>query len=218
MRLTTIYETADKIAPFVLSEEYIKKYGMHDNSGVLIDCGEETHKILFSLDLSARAIERAKETGANCIFTHHPAIFNPLYALHTDGAGKHILACARAGISVLSAHLNLDCAVGGIDESLMHGLGGKKEENLMHALTGGGYGRVYSVEEKSAAEFVEEVEKRFLRIKCFYTETVPFPALRASAWQAWTGRVLRLRGKTARIRSSRPIKNTTCCKKRWKRV
>lgn len=161
MRLTTIYETADQISPFALSEEYIKKYGMHDNSGVQIDCGEEIRKVLFSLDLSAGAVKKAKEIGANCIFTHHPAIFNPLYALKIDGMGKRVLACARAGISVLSAHLNLDCAPGGIDESLMRGLGGKTEAKIMHALTGGGYGRVYRVTEKSAGEFVKEIEKTF---------------------------------------------------------
>lgn len=169
MRLKTIYEIVDRIAPFALSREYIEKYGMHDNSGIQLDCGEEITKILYSLDLSARAVERAKEIGADCIFTHHPAVFTPLYSLSAHGTGKHVLACARAGISVISAHLNLDCARDGIDESLMHGLGGAREEKLMHALTGGGYGRVYPVAEKTASAFVEEIEKTFLtkRVLCY---------------------------------------------------
>ena len=56
-----------------------------------------------------------------------------------------MLQCARAGISVISAHLNLDCAAGGIDECLMHALGGSKEEAVMELISAGGYGRVFSV-------------------------------------------------------------------------
>lgn len=155
MRLTEIYDVADAIAPFALSGEYCKKFGSYDNSGILLDCGEEIHKILFSLDCSSAAVAKAKETGANLIFTHHPAIFSPLHAL-CEGEGKEVLACARAGISVLSAHLNLDCAAGGIDESLMEGLGGKTAEKIKDALSAGGYGRVYAV----AACTLEELAKR----------------------------------------------------------
>lgn len=161
MRLKTIYEIADGLAPFALSREYCEKYDSYDNSGVQLDCGGEVSGVLFSLDLSERAIGRAKELGANCIFTHHPAIFRPLRALEQDGAGKRILACARAGISVLSAHLNLDAAEGGIDDCLMRGLGGTRAEAVMHLLDGGGYGKIYSVPTCAAAEFAKKAEAEF---------------------------------------------------------
>lgn len=161
MFLKTIYELSDSLAPFALSKEYCERFGARDNSGVQLDCGGEIKSVLFSLDLSEAAIARAKEMKANCIITHHPAIFNPLYSLETEGRGKEILECATAGISVLSAHLNLDCAAGGIDDCLMQGLGGGRAERTMHALTGGGYGKVYSVEEKSFCGFLKEIEARF---------------------------------------------------------
>lgn len=161
MFLKTIYDFADSLAPFALSKEYCERFGARDNSGVQLDCGGEIKSVLFSLDLSEAAIARAKEIKANCIITHHPAIFNPLYSLEAEGRGKEILECVMAGISVLSSHLNLDCAAGGIDDSLMQGLGGKQAERTMHALTGGGYGKVYPVVEKSFGEFLKETAKQF---------------------------------------------------------
>ena len=160
MHLKTIYEIIDGLAPFALSKEQCERFEHYDNSGILLDCGGEITKILFSLDLSSRAVEEAKKAGANCIVTHHPAIFSPLHSL-TEKEGKNILACARAGISVISAHLNLDCAPEGIDESLMQGLGGKEALAICEELSQGGYGRVYEVEEASFESFVEKVKKTF---------------------------------------------------------
>ncbi len=145
MRLKTIYNCCDKVAPFRLSKEYCEKYGAYDNSGIMLDSGEEIKGVLFSLDLTLRAVERAKQTGANLIITHHPAIYAPIKGLGQDNAvSRALVACARAGISVLSSHLNLDCAEGGIDECLMLALGGS-EPTCMHPLSGGAYGRVYEV-------------------------------------------------------------------------
>ena len=157
MRLKNIYDAADELAPFALSREYCDTYGMHDNSGIILDCGGEATGVLCSLDLSPRAVEEAKRTGCNVIFTHHPAIFYPVSALR---CGEPVTECAKAGISVISAHLNLDCARGGIDEELMLGLGGSGGK-LMHTLSDGGYGRVYAVREEPLPAFTERVKARF---------------------------------------------------------
>lgn len=157
MRLKNIYDAADALAPFALSAEYCDTYGAHDNSGILLDCGEEVTGVLCSLDLSLEAAEQAKRAGANVIFTHHPAIFYPIRAL---GANDPLTVCARAGISVISAHLNLDCAPGGIDEELMLGLGGSGGK-LMHPLSDGGYGRVYPVHAEQLPAFAERIRARF---------------------------------------------------------
>lgn len=159
MRLKKIYDCADELAPFALSKEYCDRFGAYDNSGILLDCGGEIEKILFSLDLSERAVARAKETGAQLVVTHHPAIYSPLRSLSAEGSGSAVLACARAGISVLSAHLNLDTARGGIDESLMEALGGR-EPAVMHPLSAGGYGRAYAVEKRSLEAYVSLIRER----------------------------------------------------------
>ncbi len=159
MKLKEIYEAADGLAPFALSEEYIQR-GAYDNSGVMLDCGREIGGVLFSLDLSLAAAEEAKKRGCNLIFTHHPAIWEGVK--HLDGAHTPALfACVKEGISVLSAHLNLDAAEGGIDECLMRGLGGKQPLAVMETLSRGGYGRVYDVPPCTAEAFAAHVRQEF---------------------------------------------------------
>ncbi len=157
MQLKNVYEQIDALAPFALSKEYCDTYKFYDNSGVIVDCGGEVRGILCSLDLSMRAVEEAKKAGANVIVTHHPAIYQPVSSLKQDSA---VLACAQAGISVISAHLNLDSAAGGIDEELMLGLGGISGRS-MHILTDGSYGKAFAVHEESLDSFVARVKARF---------------------------------------------------------
>lgn len=160
MLLKKIYERVDRIAPFALSKEECERFGHYDNSGILLDCGREIGKILFSLDLSAAAVKEAKRQGADLVITHHPAIFAPLRSL-SEEEGRNVLACAMAGISVLSAHLNLDCAEGGIDESLMRGLGGENALAVMETLSSGGYGRVFLREKTALFDFVSQIKRTF---------------------------------------------------------
>lgn len=161
MKLREIYEIADGLAPFAISEEFKTKLGFYDNSGIMLDCGREICGVLFSLDLSARAVEEAKRAGMNCIFTHHPAIWNGITQIAEGKDGDTIALCVREGISVISAHLNLDAAKNGIDESLMRGLGGKEPLAVMQEVEGGGYGRVYDVRETSMNVFVDRVRQVF---------------------------------------------------------
>jgi putative NIF3 family GTP cyclohydrolase 1 type 2 len=78
VRLSEIYKIADEIAPKRLSDEYCARYGAYDNSGILVDAGEEIKGVLFTLDLTFAAIERAKGIGANLIICHHPAIYGKI--------------------------------------------------------------------------------------------------------------------------------------------
>ncbi len=159
MKLNEICNAADALAPFVLSAEYIAR-GAYDNSGVMLDCGQEIRGVLFSLDLSLAAVKEAKKQGSNCIFTHHPAIWEGLK--HLDEAhAPALFACVKEHISVLSAHLNLDAAEGGIDDRLMRGLGGKQPLAVMEELSLGGYGRVYDIPPRPLAAFAEQVKRTF---------------------------------------------------------
>ncbi|MDY4186630.1 MAG: Nif3-like dinuclear metal center hexameric protein [Candidatus Borkfalkiaceae bacterium] len=113
MKIKEIIEESERIAPLSYSFEAIEK-GYYDNSGLLIDGGNnETDEVLFALDLTRGAFEAAKSAGAKLIFTHHPAIYKPIKnvsGLYCD--------CISSGISVYSAHLNLDIAKSGIDDGL----------------------------------------------------------------------------------------------------
>lgn len=169
MKLSEIYEIANGIAPKALSDEYCAKYGAYDNSGILVDCGEDIKGVLFSLDLSLAAIGEAMESGANLIITHHPAIYGKISNVRSDDErllGGKLVKCLRAGISVIAMHLNLDGAEGGIDESLAEGIclsaGGPPEDvRLMHPLSGGGYGRVYGIREITLDGLAENMKSTF---------------------------------------------------------
>ena len=66
-------------------------------------------------------------------------------------------------------HLNLDCANGGIDESLMQGVSKglevcetEKDLQIMHELSSGcGYGRAYNILETPLHELEENIKKQF---------------------------------------------------------
>ncbi len=166
MKLSEIYKIADEIAPKRLSDELCSRYGMYDNSGILVDVGEEIHGILFSLDLSTAAINEAMAMGANLIITHHPAIYGKISRIdyHDEGIlGNKLIRCIRHGISVVAMHLNLDAAQDGIDESLMQGIclsaGGTEapctQPILQFPVDGGAYGRAYCVENTALGDLAE---------------------------------------------------------------
>lgn len=159
MKLKEIYELADSLAPFSLSGEFIAR-GYRDNSGVMFDLGGEITGVLFSLDLSLSAVEEAKRLGCNLIFTHHPAIWDGVMRF-TREEHPALWSCVREGISVISAHLNLDAAAGGIDESLMRGLGGRHALAVFEQLSAGGYGRVYDVPPCTLGEFISGAKETF---------------------------------------------------------
>lgn len=155
MKLDEVYKIIDGVAPKALSDAYCAAYGAYDNSGVLIDVGEDIKGIVFSLDYSFGAIAKAKEMGANLIVTHHPAIYGKIGDMRIDDfqpLDEKLLTSIRGGISVVSMHLNLDVVAGGIDECLQQavcraaGASASKNVALMQVLENGGYGRAYDVQ------------------------------------------------------------------------
>lgn len=149
------------IGPLSLSEEFCKKCGAYDNSGLLVDCGEEITGVLFSLDLSENSLNEAKRRGYNAIVTHHPAIYGGVDRIST--ADKHtslVAECLRWGISVISMHLNFDAAPEGIDYRMMLGLGGEAADTMIK-LGGGAYGRVYDIKKTALGGYVANIKKTF---------------------------------------------------------
>ncbi|MBE7086240.1 MAG: Nif3-like dinuclear metal center hexameric protein [Clostridiales bacterium] len=175
MKLSEIYKIADEIAPKRLSDEMCQSLGYYDNSGILVDTGDEINGMVFSLDLSNAAIEKAVQMGANVIITHHPAIFGKIGKITIgDLLGNKLIKCIKNGISVISMHLNLDLAQGGTDESLMQGIlisaknacGNNapidvKNLQTMHTFSGGAYGRVYDVPTVSLSALKKAVKEEF---------------------------------------------------------
>ena len=156
-----LYERLNLYAPIQLSYEMINR-GHHDNSGIILDCENSSDKVLFCLDLTKKSVEFAIKNDCGIIVTHHPAIYRPIYNLKGDDA---ILTCAKNKISVISMHLNLDCASFGIDHYLAEGLGSKNSKILDVLGENVGYGRVFEVD--TTAQNVYDTYK-----KCFSTDKV----------------------------------------------
>lgn len=158
-----LYQIVDSVAPFSLSDRFVQATGGYDNSGVIVRAGEQrSETVLFALDLSQAAIEKARQIGAKIIVTHHPAIWKGIERL--DGSTPHDKAvsdCIAAGISVISAHLNADCAARGVDENLARGLGATQMHIHTDLGNGTGYGRTFDVPPQTVQEFCDTIKKTF---------------------------------------------------------
>lgn len=154
MKSSELLNILECIGPLSLSAEFCAKFGAYDNSGILIDSGNPITGVLFSLDLSRGAVEEATRRGFNAIVTHHPAIYGGLKSLSPQSApSSEVYACVRQGITVISMHLNFDCAPEGIDYCLMRGLGGVAGDAMIK-LSGGSYGRAYDVPPVTLGGFI----------------------------------------------------------------
>lgn len=103
----------ETIAPQNLKMEW-------DHIGLL--CGrpdKEVRTLLVALDPFLHVCEEAFEIGADLLVTHHPLIFEALSEV-TDqtSVGKAIFTLIKNDITAINAHTNLDCADGGVNDTL----------------------------------------------------------------------------------------------------
>ncbi len=112
-----IYAKLNQFAPFGLAMEW-------DNSGLLIGSADlPADGVTLALDATPAVIKEAEKRGDKLIITHHPIIFEPLKAVQADSV---VYRCIQNGISVISAHTNLDVARCGVNDALAAALGLKE--------------------------------------------------------------------------------------------
>ncbi len=157
MNAKELFARLCEYAPIKLSDELVALENGYDNSGIILDCDTDTKKVLFCLDLTHESVDYAIGKGCGIIVTHHPAIYRPIKGLNEQNP---LLRCAFSGISVISMHLNLDCAREGVDFCLSKGLGGNDIKILTKLGEDVGYGRVASVN-ATAGEIFELYKKEF---------------------------------------------------------
>lgn len=155
--INEFFGVLDGIAPIKYSYMQIEQ-GAYDNSGILLNTHDSVAKALFSLDLSVAAVEKARRLKCDTIVTHHPAIYYPVKALDVNGDTAAFTLAAKNGLNVISMHLNLDVATGGIDDNLCLGLGGEKYKFLNGLDDFAHYGREFKVN-GTLAEFKKRIEK-----------------------------------------------------------
>ncbi|MCL4215509.1 MAG: Nif3-like dinuclear metal center hexameric protein [Candidatus Hydrogenedentes bacterium] len=114
-RLTVrdICRAVDELAPPALAYEW-DRVGLNvgDPSNA-VDC------VVVALTVTPEAVAVAVKARAQLMVVHHPPIWEPLKSLRTDEpATRLMLEVAQAGISIYSAHTNLDVAPGGVNDIL----------------------------------------------------------------------------------------------------
>ena len=162
MKINEALKILEEYAPLSLSDGLVKLIGGYDNVGIIAQVEGDIKGILFTLDLTDESIDKAIETGANLIVTHHPAIYAPLTRL--DYNKSPLLKCLNAKIGVISMHLNLDCAKNGIDYYLAKGLGATKQEIIYKVDKDCGYGRIFETS-ATLSQIKEKYENEFLTQK-----------------------------------------------------
>ena len=108
-----ILQFIESIAPTELKMDW-------DNVGLLCGRGDkEVRTVLVALDPFPHVCDEAIEVGADLLVTHHPLIFEGLKAV-TDQTtvGQAIMKLIGNDITAINAHTNLDCAEGGVNDTL----------------------------------------------------------------------------------------------------
>lgn len=147
-----IVSLLEKLAPPALAMDW-------DNVGLLLGRQDKTvKKIVLALDLTEETASQAVSLKADMLITHHPAIFRKIGCL-TDAQWqqKLLLTLAENRIALYSAHTNLDCAPGGVNDVLAKRLGLRDLEVLDLAT---GLGRIGTVEPQSLEEFAVFAKKQ----------------------------------------------------------
>lgn len=129
-----------------------------DNVGLMLGrSNKQIKRIILALDLTKETVQQAIEKKADLIITHHPAIFRKLAQI-TDKNWQQelLLELAEHGIAVYSAHTNLDCVSGGVNDALVKVLNITDEEVLDNET---GLGRVGFVKPQSIDDIALFVKK-----------------------------------------------------------
>ena len=107
-------------------ESFAPTYMAEDWDKVGLNCGRmsrDVRKILVALDPFPHVCQEAIETGADLLVTHHPLVWEPGFITDTTTQGQCILTLIEHSIAHISAHTNLDCAPGGVNDTLAGILG-----------------------------------------------------------------------------------------------
>lgn len=106
---------------------------MQDYIGLSVgDENAEVDKVVCCLDCTEQTVIEAAEKSAQLIFAHHPLIFGSISTVTSaTPVGRIILLAAKNGISVYSAHTNMDCSPGGITEYVAGLIGIKNPQPLI---------------------------------------------------------------------------------------
>jgi len=114
MLLKNLIKVFNKIAPPQYACVWDKMIGLQ-----LGRKDQEVKKVLITLDISAKTIDKAIKQKVDLIFAHHALFFNEITKLDLNSPlGQKIEKLIKHDISVFIAHTNLDAAPQGVNWQL----------------------------------------------------------------------------------------------------
>ncbi|MEN8256112.1 MAG: Nif3-like dinuclear metal center hexameric protein [Verrucomicrobiota bacterium] len=119
MKLQTVIQTLENIAPANLAEEW-------DNVGLLINPlrPRNVKRILLTIDLTEAVAEEAIAGKIDLIVAYHPILFRPASHLDADNAyDRAVMKLVQKNIAVYSPHTALDAVIGGVNDWLADSVG-----------------------------------------------------------------------------------------------
>lgn len=118
MNIRSVINAIEDFAPRALQESY-------DNAGLQAgDVANICTGVLLSLDVTEKTVEEAKEYGLNLIVSHHPLLFKGVKSISPDTpTGRILINAISNGITIYSAHTNLDNARFGVSYRMATKLG-----------------------------------------------------------------------------------------------
>ena len=112
-KVQDVVRVIEQFAPPMLAEDW-------DNVGLLVgDPSRTVSKVLVALDMDENVAKEAADLKVDMIVTHHPMMFSPINTVTTQTMdGRILLSLLRHNIALCSAHTNLDCVAGGLNDYL----------------------------------------------------------------------------------------------------
>lgn len=150
-----------------LEQEFPPQYAEDfDNIGLLLGRSDKTiSKVVLCLDANKNVVKEAISKNAELIITHHPVIFNPVKRINdTTDSGEMIISALENGISIYSAHTNLDSAPGGLTDEVCTKLELTPTANLE-----GNLGRLCKAPDGTTAKSLAEKIKNEFEIERLYS-------------------------------------------------
>ena len=148
----SVLEYVETLAPRSMKMDW-------DNVG--LQCGYRNaavKKIMVALDPFEHICDEAVAWGADLLVTHHPLIFRPIPMVTDDAAiTRGLMKLVRHNVSHICAHTNLDCAPGGVNDTLAAVLG---LENVEPLGAYGGMMRCGIVPQQNLETFLDFVKER----------------------------------------------------------
>lgn len=117
-RVKDITQIMENLFPVYLAEKW-------DNVGLQIGSYQNpASRVLIALDIDNDVLQYGIEQKVDMIITHHPLFFNGIKSINYDQSqGSLLKGIIEAGITVYSAHTNLDAGERGLNQILAERIG-----------------------------------------------------------------------------------------------